>query len=63
MKSGMYATYDLSVIVPGVFTKPDLTVLALAHLSTDPVLIYHPHFTLTNGVHLVRYSNGTRVLN
>jgi len=49
------------IIVPGVFTEPNLTVLTLAYLPTNPVLVYHPYVTLTNGVHLVGHSNGTGV--
>lgn len=61
MKSGIYATHDMFVIVPGVFTEPDLAMLTFPYLPTDPVLVYHPHLTLTNGVHLVGDSNRRRV--
>ena len=50
------------VIVPGVFAEPDLTMLTLAYLPTNPVLIYHPDITLTSGVYLVGHSNGTGFL-
>ena len=58
---GRYATHDLFIIVSGVFTEPDLTVLTFADLPTNPVLVYHPYLALANGVHLVGYSNGTWV--
>ena len=62
MESERYATYDLFVIVSSVFAEPDFTVLTLAHLPANPVLVYHPHLTLTDGVHLVGDSNGTGVI-
>ena len=62
-RGGIYVTYDLLVIIPGVFTEPDLTVLTLAYLPANPVLIYHPHVTLTNGVYLVSDSNRNGVPN
>ena len=58
----MRATYDVFVTVPGVFAEPDLAVLALAYLPANPVLVYHPDLTLTNGVHLVGDANWTGVL-
>jgi len=61
MWSGRYATHDLLIIVSGVFAEPNFTMLTLANLSANPVLVHHPHVTLTNGVDLVGHSNGTGV--